>query len=256
MNDRENFLSRWARRKRDVAKDGKDSPDAGTDIVPAKPDSPDPRREAVIDHQGERPALPASPEEEKPGEPLFDISKLPSIESITAETDIRPFLVRGVPAALRQAALRRMWVADPKIRDFIEMAENQWDFTGASEIPGFDFSPPTGDVKRMLSEILRETPGPDEKSQAQSDVPRLSEADPGDASNESESPHRDVTGTSSDDEIGDAASAPMMEPAKEPVRQTLVAHHDEPNVASQKNDAAQESKIESPRRSHGRALPK
>jgi hypothetical protein len=27
------------------------------------------------------------------------------------------------------AALRRAWVSDPVIRDFIGIAENQWDFT-------------------------------------------------------------------------------------------------------------------------------
>ena len=48
--------------------------------------------------------------------------------TITAETDIRAFLQKGVPAQLTRAALRRAWVADPNIRNFREIAENQWDF--------------------------------------------------------------------------------------------------------------------------------
>jgi hypothetical protein len=47
------------------------------------------------------------------------------------------FLQSGVPAELTVAALRRAWVSDPVIRDFIGIAENQWDFTNPATIPGF-----------------------------------------------------------------------------------------------------------------------
>jgi hypothetical protein len=79
---------------------------------------------------------------------------LPSIDSITAATDIRGFLAPGVPAELTRAALRRAWVADPKIRDFIGIAENQWDFTAADSIPGFGPLGPLDDVRRMLARVM------------------------------------------------------------------------------------------------------
>jgi Protein of unknown function (DUF3306) len=69
--------------------------------------------------------------------PTFDLTRLPSIDSITAGTDIRVFLQSGVPVKLAEAALRRAWVSDPAIRDFIGIAENQWDFTNPATIPGF-----------------------------------------------------------------------------------------------------------------------
>ena len=69
--------------------------------------------------------------------PTFDLTRLPSIDSITAGTDIRVFLQSGVPVKLTEAALRRAWVSDPAIRDFIGIAENQWDFTNPATIPGF-----------------------------------------------------------------------------------------------------------------------
>jgi hypothetical protein len=69
--------------------------------------------------------------------PVFDPASLPPIESITALSDIRPFLQACVPAELRQAALRSAWAADPAIRDFIGIAENQWDFNDPAGIPGF-----------------------------------------------------------------------------------------------------------------------
>jgi hypothetical protein len=53
---------------------------------------------------------------------------LPPIESIGAESDIRCFLAPGVPAELTRAALRRAWVVDPAIRDFVGLSENSWDF--------------------------------------------------------------------------------------------------------------------------------
>ena len=62
---------------------------------------------------------------------------LPPIESITAATDIRAFLAPGVPEELTRAALRRVWVTDPTIRDFVGLAENQWDFTNPDGVPGF-----------------------------------------------------------------------------------------------------------------------
>src|SRR6266478_4251411 len=65
-------------------------------------------------------------------------SPAPSIAAvITADTDIHIFLQTGVPAKLTEAALRRAWMTDPAIRDFIGIAENQWDFTDPTTIPGF-----------------------------------------------------------------------------------------------------------------------
>ena len=69
--------------------------------------------------------------------PAFDPATLPPIESITATSDIRAFLAPGVPEELTRAALRRVWVTDPMIRDFVGIAENQWDFTKPDSVPGF-----------------------------------------------------------------------------------------------------------------------
>jgi len=52
---------------------------------------------------------------------------LPPIESIDAGSDIRCFLAPGVPVELTRAALRRAWVADPTIHDFIGLSEITWD---------------------------------------------------------------------------------------------------------------------------------
>jgi len=84
-------------------------------------------------------AASASPVSVEPGTavpPGFDPTHLPPIESITAASGIRGFLAPGVPAELSRAALRRAWTTDPAIRDFVGLAESQWDFTMPDAVPG------------------------------------------------------------------------------------------------------------------------
>ncbi|MGA2995236.1 MAG: DUF3306 domain-containing protein [Bradyrhizobium sp.] len=128
MSEPENPLSRWARLKQ-VAK-------AQEEIEAASPGS-----EAM--------AAPEAP---------FDPASLPSIESIVGDSDIIAFLRKGVPADLTRAALRKAWASDPAIRDFIGIAENQWDFNDPNAIPGFGPLAPTEagvDVFAQISSRLR-----------------------------------------------------------------------------------------------------
>ena len=85
-------------------------------------------------------------------EPVFDLSTLPPLETITAETDIRAFLSPGVPAELRLAALRRAWVADPKVRDFVGLNDYDFDFHTPGAIPGFGSLEMTDELRQ---EVLR-----------------------------------------------------------------------------------------------------
>jgi Protein of unknown function (DUF3306) len=84
----------------------------------------------------------------------FDLASLPPIESITAETDIRAFLAPGVPSELTRAALRRAWVCDPAIRNFVGLADYDWDFNAADSIAGFGPLRMTDDVAKMAAEVL------------------------------------------------------------------------------------------------------
>jgi hypothetical protein len=78
------------------------------------------------------------------------LDTLPSIDSITSTTDIRAFLRPGIPDGLKHAALRRAWTADPAIRDFVEIAENQWDFNKPQDIPGFGLLDPSWAIGRLF----------------------------------------------------------------------------------------------------------
>jgi hypothetical protein len=143
MSEPEDFLSRWSRRKREVAEEAA--------AETAKPEASS-AAEASASAGSENEPASQTAEVRDAEQPAFDISKLPSIAEITAETDIKPFLAAGVPAHLTQAALRKLWVTDPKIRDFIEIAENQWDFN-AGNIPGFDYSLPEN-AKELVAQIF------------------------------------------------------------------------------------------------------
>src|SRR5262249_60674004 len=84
-------------------------------------------------------------------ESVFDWTKLPPIESIEAGTDITGYLKTGVPPELTRAALRRVWVADPSIRDFVGLSENSWDFN-ARRVPGFGSISPH-EVERQCERV-------------------------------------------------------------------------------------------------------
>ena len=80
--------------------------------------------------------------------------ELPPIDAITVDTDIRAFLKSRVPAELTRAALRRAWTSDPAIRDFIGIAENQWDFNDPTAIPGFGPLLETDDISALLRQAF------------------------------------------------------------------------------------------------------
>lgn len=141
MSDEEGFLSRWSRRKQQAARGRTE----------ARPES-DPPGAAQTPPATAEPFIPPEPGE--PQEPEVDLTSLPPIESIDAKTDITAFLRKGVPADLTRAALRRAWAEDPAIRNFIEVAENQWDFATGRDIPGFGPIEAGDDVRRMVAEVV------------------------------------------------------------------------------------------------------
>ena len=145
MTEPENFLQRWSQRK--LAK--------GDEASEREPPTQD-------DNKNEKAAAPpqdvaaAAPAEDKP----FDLSSLPSIESIDANTDVTVFLRPGVPPELSRAALRRAWSADPAIRDFVGLVENGWDFNDPNAMPGFGPITP-GEVARLAAQMLGQLPDPE-----------------------------------------------------------------------------------------------
>jgi hypothetical protein len=90
--------------------------------------------------------------------PSFDLKNLPAIESIAADTDIRAFLAPGVPAELARAALRRAWATDPKIRDFVGLADYDWDFNAPGSMAGFGPLEMTEELRQIAARIILQSP--------------------------------------------------------------------------------------------------
>jgi Protein of unknown function (DUF3306) len=138
-NSQENFLRRWSRRKQAAR-----APVRETDETPRQVDAgPGSSSGAVSDGATI---------------PVFDPAILPPVDSITAGSDVRAFLAPGVPGEISRAALRRAWVIDPAIRDFVGIAENQWDFTKPDGVPGFGALDLTPELRRMVADLFRRAP--------------------------------------------------------------------------------------------------
>ncbi len=124
------FLARWSRRKSEERREK------------AQPPAPE--------------AAPANCEPELTPE---EIAALPKIEELTPETDISAFLRRGVPEALKNAALRRMWSLDPAVRDYVGDARDYaYDWNVPGGVPGNGPLLPTDDVDAMLRQMFPKSP--------------------------------------------------------------------------------------------------
>lgn len=134
----ESFLGRWSRRKAEAKRGEEPPPKSDTGVPVAKPDMPPPGQPD--------PGPPATAEE---------IAALPPIESLTADSDITGFLRKGVPHALRNAALQRMWRLDPAIRDFVgEARDYSWDWNVPGGVPGNGPLEVTPDMQGMVDRLF------------------------------------------------------------------------------------------------------
>ena len=134
MSDDDSFLARWSRRKLHPAPGARDQL---------------PREKDAVAVASEASANPPADEIKS----TFDPQSLPPIESIGPGSDVRAFLAVGVPPELTRAALRRLWSSDPKIRDFVGLSENSWDFNSPGAMAGFG-PMDKEQVRRVLTQLL------------------------------------------------------------------------------------------------------
>ena len=214
MSQTEDFFSRWSRLK--------SASGAGEGGVEEKADAP--------------------PAAEISSSAALDPPSLPPIESIVADSDIRPFLEPLVPAELMRAALRRAWNTDPTIRDFVGIADNQWDFNDQTAIPGFGPLEASDGARNAAVRALGIPSSADESLEESRIVEQP----------ESMGTHPQYSDRG--DEVSRVPTAPAhgshdAHPGGESGDVTDAAP-----VAQ--SDAAEENPIPRPRRSHGGALPR
>jgi Protein of unknown function (DUF3306) len=141
----ESFLSRWSRRKDEARRNALEPSPEVDEAAAVTPDgvSRDTDDRAI---RTTEPAL--TPEE---------VAALPKIDELTADTDITAFLRRGVPEALKNAALRKSWMLDPAIRDFVGHARDyDYDWNTPGGAPGCGALDPSDDVAAMVRRVFGE----------------------------------------------------------------------------------------------------
>jgi len=239
MSDPESFLSRWSRRKREAPRETEEA------------DRPAPKVSALAedDHKsGDAAHRPAPSRADLP----FDPASLPPIQSITAETDIRAFLRAGVPAELTRAALRRAWASDPAIRNFVGLADYDWDFNATDSIAGFGPLRTTDDVAKMAAHVLepnRTEPGPCNPDDPTPTFPKAEATTDKAITDAAHGAAADVPNQAKDNDL------PVNEIGVPPHADELT-HREQERVAVQYRSAGHENRNVLVRRRHGGALPK
>jgi hypothetical protein len=246
MSEPENFIARWSRRKRESAEEEAEAtkPAAASDEIPHAEDGREAGGVSPVRSHGSQPAS------------EFDWTTLPPVETITAESDIRAFLRAGVPPELTRAALRRAWAADPKIRDFVGLADYDWDFNTPGAIPGFGPLELSDEVRRQVVQMIGgglTEDGFDKPAPAHTEV--QPERSPIETSNE-------LAATTPATPTERIQSKGGMAP-REPAGADSGAHNfralpqcTQEDIAAQNNPELPDNSLASDRRPHGRALPK
>lgn len=140
-----------------------------------------------------------------------ELAALPPVSELTAASDLRPFLRIGVPAALKNAAMRRMWLLNPVIRDHADCAvDYAWDWNTPGGVPGSG-GRLSADSTRRLMQAFNPAKEPDSQS------PEASEA-----------AEPEVL-----PEVPEAATAPAPESAKETLIQRETPRDDSADPPAQ-----------------------
>ena len=136
------FLRRWSRRKLEAGEPLPADPVEAIDELEAA---------SALD-----PPVDGAEILQAPGEMTqAEIDALPDAEALTPTSDIRVFLRSGVPAALRNRALRRMWSIDPEIRDYIGDARDYaWDWNTPGGVPVSGPLAASTDIRKMVRDIF------------------------------------------------------------------------------------------------------
>ena len=247
MSEPENFIARWSRRKREAADDAEATKSSA---------APDAAAEGAHPSEDQSDTALGRSDARRSPEAAFDPTKLPPIETITAETDITAFLAPSVPPELTRAALRRAWAADPKIRDFIGLSENSWDFNAPGAMTGFGPLEMTDELRQQIARMVGRSLGSEP-----SDRPTQGSAEVGSKSSPAETSTESVataTGVSAQ-HVQSSAGRSQTErngAQNELHNSEALPQRSKVDIASRNNSENTDNDQLIGKRPHGRALPK
>jgi hypothetical protein len=241
MSEPENFIARWSRRKREAAEDAEATKSSA---------APDAAAESAHPSEDQSGGARPSPEA------AFDPTKLPPIETITAETDIRAFLAPGVPPELTRAALRRAWAADPKIRDFIGLSENSWDFNAPGAVTGFGSLEMTDELRQQIARMVGRSlanAAPERPAQTSAEV--QGKSSPAETSTESVATAAETSTQHVQSNAGTSQNE-HIEAQNESHNPEALPQRSKVDIATRNNPNNSDNDQLIDKRPHGRALPK
>jgi hypothetical protein len=161
-----------------------------------------------------------------------------------------------VPPELTRAALRRAWAADPKIRDFIGLSENSWDFNAPGAITGFGSLEMTDELRQQIARMVgRSLTNEATDSPAQTSAEVQGKPSPAETSTESVATAAEVStqhvqsnaGTSQNERVGAHS---------ESHNSGALPQRSEADIASRNSSENTNNDQLIGKRPHGRALPK
>jgi hypothetical protein len=219
------FLSRWSRRKRDVAAD--EAAKVPAAVVPAAP----------------APGEPPLPE----GKTLEElVAELPRVDELVPGQSLTAFMQAWVPTPIRNAALQRMWLLDPAIRDYVNPAlDYAYDYNTPGGAPGFGTMETSEEAVREVAEMFDRALGRDPEPTNDADA---CDGTPQDALGDDVAPQPERAAALSS--IPTAAPEPIRRDTEEAAGTFLPEH------AAMRETAAEPARIQPLRVRKGGALPR
>jgi hypothetical protein len=165
-DEQEGFLTRWSRRKAQALR-GEELPEPEADEVEAAAQAAETVSESPLE-AGEAADAAAT------GEAPDALPELPPLDSLGADSDYSAFLGKGVPADLRQQALRKLFHSDKfNIRDGLD----DYDLDFSNPEPLGDII--TAEMRYRIERELERLAGLDEDDEIPEDSPALAAVDAG-----------------------------------------------------------------------------
>jgi hypothetical protein len=163
-DEQEGFLTRWSRRKAQALR-GEELPEPEADEVEAAAQAAETVSESPLE-AGEAADAAAT------GEAPDALPELPPLDSLGADSDYSAFLGKGVPADLRQQALRKLFHSDKfNIRDGLD----DYDLDFSNPEPLGDII--TAEMRYRIERELERLAGLDEDDEIPEDSPALAAND-------------------------------------------------------------------------------
>lgn len=126
MTDDSDFIRRWSRRKRAARQEHRPADGPPVDDPQAGADNDD--SSAASDPNDGDDSSKAAPDDNP------EVLDLPDIDSLTADSDFKPFLRKGVPKEVRNRAMRKLWRVNPAFGHLDGLNDYDGDFTDAASV--------------------------------------------------------------------------------------------------------------------------